>query len=170
MLQMQFINATHQSQIKAKSVWLGGQRVIRGFGGFNSFALSNPASALAPVLAGRSWRVAAPDQRASKPRRCRQKTLTAFSSSWVFQPLIRLGCNSNCLHSCAVVLSSRNAARATRALSVGVCGLRVRRADCLNIENSCLSSLAEPNFIPRVSISKVVEICAAISAHRNAGL
>ena len=43
MLQMQFINATHQSQIRAKSAWPNRQRVIRGFGRFNSFALSNPA-------------------------------------------------------------------------------------------------------------------------------
>ena len=78
--------------------------------------------------------------------------------------MIWFGCTSNCSHRSAKVLSSRKAAKATRALNVGLWVRRVRRPDAffLTIKNS-FSPDFQPGIMPRVSTYRAVQFCRATS-------
>ena len=73
------------------------------------------------------------------------------------------GWTSNCLHSSAMALSSRIAARATRALNTAVCVRRVRRADFFTIKNSFSPDHPRPSHMPGVSTYRAVQIRGATS-------
>jgi hypothetical protein len=67
-------------------------------------------------------------------------------------------------HSCAKVLSFRNAASAMRALNAAIWVHRIRRADFLTIKNS-YSSHHTLDLKSGVFTDKVVEICGTTSLH-----
>lgn len=79
-------------------------------------------------------------------------------AGWFFQPVIWLGCRSNCLASSASVLSPRTAASATRALNVGVW----LRRDLLLTLCSAFSGL-RPVLWSRLSTYPTAQISGATS-------
>src|SRR5208283_815564 len=182
MLQVQLVNPAHECQIRiadwprqvihrstahAQQFGLArdGQIVATVDHGF---ALSNPAlvsarskksfsSANCPILAcsgarstGSVWEPP-PKISAAPSSRCR------------FHSAIWLGCNSNSLHRSAIVRSSSNAARATRALNARLWVRRVRRADFLTIKNSFSPDRFRSSIMPGVSTYRAVQICGATS-------
>src|SRR3990172_3829081 len=137
----------------------------------HGFALSNPAlvsacskksfsSASWPILAWSGARFTGSD------RGPVSKISAARSSNCRFHSVIWFGCTSNCSHRSAKVLSSRKAAKATRALNVGLWVRRVRRPDAFffTIRNSFLPDRFQSGFIPRVSTYSAVQFCGATSA------
>ena len=63
----------------------------------------------------------------------------------------------------AMVLSSRIAARATRALNTAVCMRRVRRANLFTIKNSFSPDRCFPSYIHGFCTYRAVKICGATS-------
>ena len=158
--QVQLVDAAHQVQLgragrarqadhrtAADAQLLGltrdGQSVVAVDHGF---ALSNPALASA-------WAV--PTKTSAAPSRsCRCQSIT-----W-------LACSSKSRHKPAIVLSSRKAASATRALSAGPWLRRVRRADFLTLKNAFSPGLPRPGLTPAVSTYRAVQICGTTADRR----
>jgi hypothetical protein len=182
-LQVQLVDAAHEIELAgADRPWAGSRPrprlsslAWRVMGSAWSRSIMALRSALPPWRAlrseDRSPAQAAPIWHAAvrgppvEPPDCRSRRhRPRRSGSWRFQSRIWLACTSYSLHSSAIVLSSRKAARATCALNAGLWVRRVRRADFfLTIGNSFSPDPRRPGSTPGVSTYSAVQIRGATS-------
>ena len=96
-------------------------------------------------------------------------TPAALLSNCFFHSVICVGCSSNCWHSSAKVLSSRNATKATFALNSGLNKRRVRRPDDLLMMSSCPGTFAVAKT-PNNALIRHVQFCRATSKAQGGSL